>query len=181
MQNERALKPKGRDKWALIGRAVGTTNALQPFAVESRPDLRHSPRASRGRCYSRAGRRPTLLSISASFSSFDSGACHRSTDDLASCCLVFRGWRDRWALPPPGSSLPTAAVRCGKGGTKQFVVAELTIRVYKRALQKRALCENDRHDRRVPKRESRITSRQNRDATPSHILYAPGRIRPRHQ
>ena len=36
MQNERALKPKGRDKWALIGRAVGTTNALQPFAVESR-------------------------------------------------------------------------------------------------------------------------------------------------
>ena len=215
MQNERALKPKGRDKWALIGRAVGTTNALQPFAVESRQRAMYarvhprdrepgslgpnwiprgkdedevmadslatmrsaaatlyaswercsrfcsdedlaahvekcrSPRASRGSCCSRAGRRPTLLSVSASFSSFDSGACHRSTDDLASCCLVFRGWRDRWALPPPGSSLPTAAVRCGKGGTKRFVVAESTVRVYKRALQKRALCESDRHDCRV--------------------------------
>ena len=36
LYNGRALRPKGRDKWALIGRATGTTNELQDWSVQSR-------------------------------------------------------------------------------------------------------------------------------------------------
>ena len=35
-EHQRALRPKGREKWSLIYRAIGTTNALQPWLVESR-------------------------------------------------------------------------------------------------------------------------------------------------